>query len=318
MGISQNEVIPFTRIAGYLALVTFALYSKTDTTMTIHPIETGNFKLDGGAMFGVVPKSLWSRTNPADQNNMCTWGMRCMLIEDGDRLILIDTGIGDKQDDKFFGYFYLHGDFSLDGSLKKLGFSRDDITDVFLTHLHFDHCGGAVEWNKQKDALRPAFKNAKFWSNARHWKWATEPNAREKASFLSENILPLEESGQLNFIPVADDDFLTTTPLGFEVFVVNGHTDAQMIPIINYKGKKLVFMADLLPSVGHIPLPYVMGYDTRPLLTLTEKEKFLKLAADEDYLLFLEHDATNECCTLKHTDRGVRLGETMKFSEAFG
>lgn len=285
--------------------------------MTIYPIETGNFKLDGGAMFGVVPKSLWSRTNPADENNMCTWSMRCMLIEDGKRLILVDTGIGNKQNEKFFSHFYLHGDYSLDGSLKKLGFSRDDITDIFLTHLHFDHCGGAVEWNEQKDALRPVFKNATYWSNARHWKWATEPNAREKASFLSENILPMEESGQLKYISVNEDDFLTSTPLGFDVFVMNGHTDAQMLPVINYKDKKLVFVADLLPSVGHIPLPYVMGYDTRPLLTLSEKDRFLKRAADEEFVLFLEHDAQNECCTLKQTEKGVRLGEVMKFGEVF-
>lgn len=286
--------------------------------MTIYPIETGNFKLDGGAMFGVVPKSLWSRTNPADQNNMCTWSMRCMLIEDGDRLTLIDCGIGNKQNEKFFSHFYLHGDASLDGSLNKLGFSRDDITDVFLTHLHFDHCGGAVEWNEQKNSLRPVFKNANYWSNARHWKWATEPNAREKASFLSENIIPLEESGQLQFVPVNENDFLTSTPLGFDVFVVNGHTDAQMIPVIQCKNKKLVFMADLLPSVGHIPLPYVMGYDTRPLLTLSEKEKFLQKSVDEDFVLFLEHDSQHECCNLQMTEKGVRLKETFSFSEIFG
>lgn len=240
-----------------------------------------------------------------------------MLIEDGKRLILIDTGIGDKQNEKFFSHFYLHGNATLDGSLKKLGFSRDDITDVFLTHLHFDHCGGAVEWTNNRESLRPVFKNATYWSNARHWKWATEPNPREKASFLGENILPLEESGQLKFVDVKDDDFLTSTPLGFDVFVVNGHTDAQMIPVIDYKGKKLVFMADLLPSVGHIPLPYVMGYDTRPLLTLTEKEKFLRRAVDEEYLLFLEHDADNECCTLQQTEKGPRLKDTMRFGEVF-
>ncbi|KAB2813880.1 MBL fold metallo-hydrolase [Phaeocystidibacter luteus] len=282
--------------------------------MKIYPLNTGYFKLDGGAMFGVVPKSLWQRTNPADSNNMCNWAMRSMLIEDGDRLILIDTGIGNKQDDKFFSFYYLHGDDSLDGNLAKLGFHRNDITDVFLTHLHFDHVGGSIEWNKDRTGFIPAFPNAKFWSNDKHWKWATEPNAREKASFLSENILPLQESGQLNFIDVGND-FTSATPLGFDVFVVNGHTDAQMIPIIQYKGKKIVFMADLLPSVGHIPLPYVMGYDTRPLLTLDEKAKFLNLAADEEFVLFLEHDSINECCTVKHTEKGVRLDKTFSFNE---
>lgn len=282
--------------------------------MKIYPLNTGYFKLDGGAMFGVVPKSLWQRTNPADSNNMCNWAMRSMLIEDGDRLILIDTGIGNKQDDKFFSFYYLHGEDSLDGNLAKLGFHRNDITDVFLTHLHFDHVGGSIEWNKDRTGFIPAFPNAKFWSNDKHWKWATEPNAREKASFLSENILPLQESGQLNFIDVGND-FTSATPLGFDVFVVNGHTDAQMIPIIQYKGKKIVFMADLLPSVGHIPLPYVMGYDTRPLLTLDEKAKFLNLAADEEFVLFLEHDSINECCTVKHTEKGVRLDKTFSFNE---
>lgn len=282
--------------------------------MKIHAINTGYFKLDGGAMFGVVPKSLWQRTNPADEKNLCSWALRSILIEDGDKLILVDTGIGNKQDDKFFSHYYLHGDDSLDKGLENLGFHRNDITDVFLTHLHFDHVGGAIEWNKDRTGFLPAFPNAKYWSNQKHWKWATEPNPREKASFLSENILPIQESGQLNFIDV-NGEFTTSTPLGFDVFVVNGHTDAQMLPIINYKGKKLVFMADLLPSVGHIPLPYVMGYDTRPLLTLDEKAKFLNLAADEEYVLFLEHDSVNECCTVKHTEKGVRLDQTFSFNE---
>ena len=286
--------------------------------MTIYPLNTGYFKLDGGAMFGVVPKSLWQRTNPADENNLCSWAMRSMLIEDGDRLILIDTGIGDKQDDKFFSHYYLHGDDSLDGNLKKLGYSRDDITDVFLTHLHFDHCGGSIEWNDERNGYRPAFKNARFWSNERHWKWATEPNPREKASFLKENILPIQESGQLNFVKAEDNDFLIPTDLGFDAFLVNGHTDAQMIPVLNYKGKKLVFMADLLPSTGHIPLPYVMGYDTRPLLTLEEKARFLNMAAKEGYYLFLEHDNQNELCTVQQTEKGVRLKETHSFNEIFG
>lgn len=282
--------------------------------MKIYPLNTGYFKLDGGAMFGVVPKSLWQRTNPADEKNMCTWAMRSMLIEDGDRLILIDTGIGNKQDDKFFSFYYLHGDDSLDGNLAKLGFHRNDITDVFLTHLHFDHVGGAIEWNKDRTGFLPAFPNAKFWSNEKHWQWAIEPNAREKASFLQENIVPLKESGQLNFIDVGNG-FTSSTPLGFDVFVVNGHTDAQMIPILNYKGKKIVFMADLLPSTGHIPLPYVMGYDTRPLLTLDEKARFLDIAAKEEYVLFLEHDSVNECCTVKQTEKGVRLDQTFSFNE---
>ncbi len=285
--------------------------------MKIHTIETGNFKLDGGAMFGVVPKSLWQRTNPADANNLCDWSMRCMLIEDGDKLTLIDTGIGNKQSDKFFSHYYLHGNVSLESSLHKAGFSKNDITDVFLTHLHFDHCGGAIEWNDKKKIYEPAFKNAKFWSNKRHWKWATEPNAREKASFLKENILPIEESGQLNFVDVPEEDGVFKTELGFDVLTVSGHTDAQMCPIINYQGKTMVFMADLLPSTGHIPLAYVMGYDTRPLITLSEKDRFLKEAVIKEYFLFLEHDANTEICTLQQTEKGVRLKDTFSFNEVF-
>ncbi|WP_299619440.1 MBL fold metallo-hydrolase [uncultured Tenacibaculum sp.] len=280
--------------------------------MRIYPIETGNFKLDGGAMFGVVPKSIWQRTNPADANNMIDMSMRCLLIEDGDRLTLIDTGIGNKQSDKFYGYYYLFGDFSLDKSLAELGFHRDDITDVFLTHLHFDHCGGAIQWNKDRTGFEPAFKNARFWSNSRHWDWAINPNPREKASFLSENILPIEESGQLNFLHLNAKDYV-----GFDVLFKDGHTEKQMLPKIQYKDKTIVFMADLLPTAGHIPLPYVMGYDTRPLLTLKEKEAFLKEAADNEYVLFLEHDAHNELITVKHTEKGVRLKETYKFREIF-
>lgn len=268
-------------------------------------------------MFGVVPKSLWSRTNPADENNMCSWAMRSMLIEDGDRLTLIDTGMGDKQSEKFFSFYYLHGDDTLDGNLKKLGYHRKDITDVFLTHLHFDHCGGAIERRPGGDGFEPAFPNARFWSNERHWQWATEPNYREKASFLSENILPIKESGQLNMVEVGEQDGVYSTELGFEVLLVSGHTDAQMCPIINYQGKKLVFMADLLPSVGHIPLAYLMAYDTRPLITLDEKRRFMQRAADEEYFLFLEHDAENELCTVKHTEKGVRLKETHRFDEIF-
>lgn len=285
--------------------------------MKIYPIETGNFKLDGGAMFGVVPKSLWQRTNPADANNMISMSMRSMLIEDGNRLILIDTGIGNKQSDKFFGYFHLYGGFSLDISLAKYGFHRDDITDIFLTHLHFDHCGGSIQWNKDRTGYEPAFKNAKFWSNANHWKWATEPNQREKASFLNENINPMESSGQLEFITLNNSNYIEKSELDFGIFLADGHTEKQMIPHIKYQGKTLVFMADLLPTAGHIPLPYVMGYDTRPLITMQEKEIFMKNAADEKYLLFLEHDATNELCTVKHTEKGVRLDQTFSFSEVF-
>lgn len=280
--------------------------------MKIYPIPTGNFKLDGGAMFGVVPKSLWQRTNPADSNNMCSWALRCMLIEKGDRLMLIDNGMGNKQSDKFFGYYFLHGDDSLENSLRLNGFHPDDITDVFLTHLHFDHCGGGIKWNKDRTGYEATFKNATYWSNRKHWKWATEPNAREKASFLKENILPMQEFGQLKFVDDADTDFDW-----FEIFYADGHTDAQMIPIIDYQGKKLAFMADLLPSAGHIPLPYVMGYDTRPLLTLEDRKKFYKRAIDENMLLFLEHDAQNEVITLKDTEKGARLDQVFTFEELF-
>jgi glyoxylase-like metal-dependent hydrolase (beta-lactamase superfamily II) len=280
--------------------------------MKMYPIETGNFKLDGGAMFGVVPKTIWQKTNPADSNNLIDMSMRCMLIEDGNRLLLIDTGLGAKQSDKFFGYYYLFGDVSLDKSLAKLGFHRDDITDVFLTHLHFDHCGGVIEWNSQKTLLQPAFTNAKFWSNDNHWKWATEPNPREKASFLKENINPIKESGQLNFIHGN-----AIEQIGFDVLFMDGHTEKQMLPKIKYQGKTIVFMADLLPTVGHIPLPYVMGFDTRPLLTIKEKAPFLSEAADNSYYLFLEHDAYNEICTVQHTEKGVRLKEIHKFTDIF-
>jgi prepilin-type processing-associated H-X9-DG protein len=280
--------------------------------MKIHPIETGNFKLDGGAMFGVVPKTIWQKTNPADARNLIDMSMRCMLIEDGKRLILIDTGLGSKQSDKFFGYYHLFGNFSLESSLAKRGFHRDDITDVFLTHLHFDHCGGVIEWNSQKNLLQPAFKNAKFWSNDNHWKWASEPNPREKASFLKENINPIRESGQLNFITNN-----SLEQIGFNVLFMDGHTEKQMLPKLSYQGKTIVFMADLLPTIGHIPLPYVMGYDTRPLLTIKEKAIFLKEAADNNYYLFLEHDAYNEICTVQHTEKGVRLKEAHKFTDIF-
>jgi glyoxylase-like metal-dependent hydrolase (beta-lactamase superfamily II) len=280
--------------------------------MKIYPIQTGNFKLDGGAMFGVVPKSIWQKTNPADSNNMIDMGMRSLLIEDGNKLILIDTGMGNKQSDKFFGYYYQFGDFSLDTSLASYGFHRDDITDVFLTHLHFDHCGGSIQWNKNQTGYEPAFKNAKFWSNQEHWNWATNPNPREKASFLEENILPIQESGQLNFI--SENSF---QQVGFDVLKMDGHTEKQMLPKVFYQGKTIIFMADLLPTIGHIPVPYVMGYDTRPLVTIKEKEAFLSEAADNEYFLFLEHDAYSEICTVQHTNKGVRLKETHKFKDIF-
>jgi glyoxylase-like metal-dependent hydrolase (beta-lactamase superfamily II) len=285
--------------------------------MKLYPINAGNFKLDGGAMFGVVPKSIWNKTNPADNNNMIDIATRCLLIEDGDRLILIDTGMGDKQSDKFFGYYYLWGDDSIDKSLKRIGFHRDDITDVFMTHLHFDHCGGSIQWNKNRTILEPAFKNALFWSNKDHWKWATQPNKREKASFLSDNILPMEESGKLKYTSIPKDHILKKSELGFDIFFADGHTDKQMIPLINYKGNTIAFMADLLPTLGHIPLPFVMGYDTRPLLTLDEKELFLNMAADNNFYLFLEHDAHNEIITVQHTEKGVRLKKVYNTEEIF-
>ncbi len=285
--------------------------------MKLYPIEAGNFKLDGGAMFGVVPKSLWSQTNPTDSNNMIDIAARCLLIEDGDRLTLIDTGMGSKQSDKFFGYYFRWGDYTLDDSLKKYGFHRDDITDVFMTHLHFDHCGGSVQWNKDRTGYEPAFKNASFWSNERHWNWATNPNRREKASFLTENIIPLEESGQLKFVEDPDSDFSEFNELNLGILFVDGHTEKQMIPHIKFQDKTLVFMADLVPTAGHIPVPFVMGYDTRPLLTLPEKEKFLLAAADHKYYLFLEHDAHNQIITVKRTEKGIRLDESFTFNELF-
>ncbi|GAA4760793.1 MULTISPECIES: MBL fold metallo-hydrolase [Flavobacterium] len=280
--------------------------------MKIYPIEAGNFKLDGGGMFGVVPKTIWNKTNPADANNLIDIAARCMLIEDGNRLILIDTGMGNKQSDKFFGYYSLWGDFSLDASLAKYGFHRDDVTDVFMTHLHFDHCGGSVNWNKDRTGYEVAFKNATFWSNDNHWEWATKPNAREKASFLTENILPMQESGQLKFINRPESDFGHSSELGFDIYYVDGHTEKQMIPHINYNGKTIVFCADLLATAGHIPIPYVMGYDTRPLLTLPEKTKFLNAAAENNYYLWLEHDAHNQIITVEQTEKGVRLKEMFR------
>ncbi|MBS1640538.1 MAG: MBL fold metallo-hydrolase [Bacteroidetes bacterium] len=292
--------------------------------MKLYSIETGYFKLDGGAMYGVVPKSIWNKLNPADENNMCNWAMRSMLVEDGNKLILIDTGIGNKQSDKFFSHYYLHGENNLESSLKKYGFCKDDITDVIHTHLHFDHCGGAIE--KINEQLVPAFKNANFWSNELHWQTATKPNAREKASFLKENILPMQESGQLkmidsskvsvnlNLINSLHTEQTSILP-EISVLFVNGHTLGMMLPVIQYKNKTVVYAADLLPSVGHLPIPYVMAYDMFPFTSLQEKEIFIKEALAKDYILFFEHDPINECCTLQETERGIRQKDCFKLSE---
>ncbi|WP_375559707.1 MBL fold metallo-hydrolase [Bernardetia sp. OM2101] len=277
--------------------------------MTLHTIDTGLFKLDGGAMFGVVPKVMWQKLNPADQNNMCTWAMRCLLIEDSNKLILIDTGIGNKQDEKFTGHFHLHGEDSLENSLKQKGFSTSDITDVFLTHLHFDHCGGAIK--RKKDKLIPVFDEATYWSNTEHWNWAIEPNPREKASFLKENILPIKESGQLKLLSSNQKN----DSLPFDLRFVDGHTEKQMLPQLKYKDRTIVFCADLIPSVHHVRLPYIMAYDMRPLKTLTEKEELLNEAVENDYILFFEHDPINQCCTLQKTDRGIMPKEIGKLSD---
>ena len=279
--------------------------------MKLYTVNSGYFKLDGGAMFGVVPKSVWNRSNPADENNMCNWAMRCLLVETDNRLILIDNGLGDKQNEKFFSYYYLHGDDSLEKSFAKHGFTFNDVTDVFLTHLHFDHCGGSIKWtDTSKTKLEPVFKNAKYWSNSKHWNWATNPNPREKASFLKENIMPIKESGQLNFI----DKECEWLP-GFEVLLVNGHTESMMLPLITYKGTKVLFCADLIPAVGHLPIPYVMGYDVRPLNTLVEKERILQKAVNENWTLFFEHDSVNEACKLQNTERGIRVKDTIRINE---
>ena len=282
--------------------------------MNLYPIIAGNFMLDGGAMFGVVPKSIWQKTNPADSNNMIQMAARCLLVEDRGRLILIDTGMGDKQTDKFFSYYYRWGEDTLVSSLKKHGFHPDDVTDVFLTHLHFDHCGGAVI-KTGEGALETAFKNAKYWSNKKHWAWASSPNMREGASFLKENFSPILESGQLNYIEKDPNNYLTKAPLGFEVLFVDGHTEKQMIPVIEVKGKKVAFAADLVPTHGHIPIPYLMGYDVRPLVSLTEKEKFLNYCQENNVFLFFEHDSSVEAASLQQTERGVRLDKKLNLSD---
>ncbi len=288
--------------------------------MKLYTINTGYFKLDGGAMFGVVPKSMWNKLNTADENNMCSWALRCLLIEDGNRLILVDNGMGNKQDPKFFGHYYLHGDDSLETSLAANGFSKEDITDVFLTHLHFDHCGGSIL--RDGDKLVPAFSNAVYWSNHDHWQWATVPNEREKASFLKENILPIKESGQLQFINVTEKGLgangkLSSTHFTDNISVrfVNGHTDKMMLPQISYKGQTIVYMADLLPSVAHLPIPYIMAYDMFPLTSMTEKKTFLQEAVENDYILYFEHDAVNECCRLQATEKGIRQESCFRLQD---
>jgi len=285
--------------------------------MKLYSINTGYFKLDGGAMFGVVPKSIWNKINSADENNMCSWALRCLLIEDGSRMVLVDNGMGDKQDAKFFSYYYLYGDDTLDKSLAKYGFHRDDITDVFLTHLHFDHCGGSIR--REGDKLVPAFSNAVYWSNQEHWETATHPNDREKASFLGENILPIQESGKLKYVPSPSDELNRLPSAKFfadmSIRFVNGHTQTMMLPQLKYKNKTVVYMADLLPSQGHIPIPYVMAYDMFPLTTMNEKKLFLKEALDNDYILFFEHDPQYECCTVQQTERGIRPKECLKLAD---
>jgi glyoxylase-like metal-dependent hydrolase (beta-lactamase superfamily II) len=283
--------------------------------MNLYPVNAGNFKLDGGAMFGAVPKTIWNKTNPADQNNLIDIAARCLLIEDGKRLVLIDSGMGNKQSEKFFSYYSLWGEDTLERSIKKVGFSIDDVTDVFFTHLHFDHCGGAIK--RSGSGFEPVFKNAIYWTNKKHWSWAINPNKREVASFLKENLLPIEETGNLNFIPTSRRQFSFVDELGFEVFYADGHTEKQMLPIISHKGQKIAFAGDLIPTAGHVPLPYVMGYDVRPLTTLKEKDLFLNYAADNNVLLLLEHDSVNEAISLKRTEKGVRVNQTLKCDEIF-
>jgi len=281
--------------------------------MKLYTINTGHFKLDGGAMFGVVPKSLWNKANPADDNNMCSWAMRCLLIEDGNRKILIDNGMGNKQDEKFFGHYYLHGNDTLDKSLGQHGFTTDDITDVFLTHLHFDHCGGSIK--REDGQLVPAFKNAQYWSTEPHWQSALHPNDREKASFLKDNILPIQESGHLDFIEPIDGKEWTNN---ISIRLVHGHTDAMMLPQIRYKNTHILYCADLLPSMHHIPMPWVMAYDMRPHETMNEKKKLLAEAVAGNWVLYFEHDPKVECCTLQQTEKGIRVKNTFALKDMEG
>lgn len=273
--------------------------------MKLYPIETGNLKLDGGAMFGVVPKVLWNKVYPADENNLCNWSMRCLLLVDGDRKILIDNGIGEKQDANWLKHYYLNGDDTLDKSLSKAGFAAEDITDVILTHMHFDHCGGSVKWNDDQSGYELAFPNATYWTSQQQFDWATKPNRREKASFLKENILPIQESGKLKLIQEEGEHIPN---VDFKLY--DGHTNGQLIPHIKVNGKTVVFMADLMPAAAHVPMPWIMAYDTRPLQTLKDRERFYKDAIENDYILFFEHDIYNEACTLYETEKGVRVKET--------
>lgn len=286
--------------------------------MQAFSLETGKFKLDGGAMFGVVPKSIWNRTNPADENNLCTWALRCLVIKEADRVILIDTGMGDKQDAKFFSHYQPHETITLSDALQKINIRVEDITDVLLTHLHFDHVGGAI--TKLNDKLVTSFPNATYWISEPQWNLALHPNRREKASFLTENIMPIKESGQLKLITLPP--FQSSTSLqeikfteAISCLVVHGHTEAMLLPKIKMGTETIVYMADLLPSIGHIPLPYVMGYDMQPLITLEEKEKFLTTALKENYILFFEHDAVNECCRLIATEKGIRAGDCFSLKD---
>jgi len=276
--------------------------------MRLYLLETGYFKLDGGAMFGVVPQSIWKNLNPSDSNNMCTWAMRSLLLETEKSLILIYTGIGTKQSEKFFSYYYLHGKDSLIASLNERGFGPEQITDVFLTHLHFDHVGGATK--REGENLVPTFSNATYWSNEAHWSWAENPNPREKASFLKENFLPILENGQLSFLNNSGQDFPA-----FYYLCMDGHTEKMMLPSILFKGKRVVFVSDLIPSLGHIPLAYLMAYDVRPLVTMQEKKAFLQAAAAENWILVFQHDPVHECCTVKFSEKGVVVDETFKLED---